>query len=76
MYKLFPINPTLLSMDYISNPNANAGDLAIFFKKGQTRTYLGVPKYLAYRLYYTQTAEAMMRLYSTEIKKKFKVFVK
>lgn len=71
MQKTFPLNPTLLAMQY----HSINGRLAITFKKGQIRTYNEVPKELAYKLYYKQTASETMAVYSNEIKKKFKVEV-
>ena len=71
IHTAFPINATLLSMSYGNNE-----ELAIIFRKGQTRTYSGVGQETAYKLFYLKTASDVMRFYALKIKKKYKVTVK
>lgn len=71
MNAILPINKTLVSLTY----NSQTESLAILFRKGQTRTYHGVPITTAYKLAYSKDASALLHTYATEIKKKFKVTV-
>lgn len=72
MYTTLPTNQTLLAIQY----NSGSESLDVIFRKGQIRTYHGVPITTAYRLAYSKDPASAMQIYSTEIKKKFKVTVK
>lgn len=60
--KPFPNNPVLKSMTYHDDK------LSIEFKRsGQIRTYLAAPE-LAYKLFYSKSADDSLKIYSNEIK--------
>jgi hypothetical protein len=65
--KQFNKNPILAAMEY------TAGNLKIYFKKGQIRVYGAVPAPIAYGLFYKTNAADTLQYYSTQIKGSFTV---
>lgn len=67
----FPFNPVLVSMEY-----DNVEKLTLEFRKKtgtQKRTYTGVPKIVAYTLFYKKTGTDVLMYFAKYIKKQYKV---
>lgn len=70
------ISTTLPKNNVITQMSYHNEMLVIMFKKGQERSYSGVPAPVAYGLYYTKTGSECLAYYSNNIKGKYTVTVK
>lgn len=71
--KVFPYNPVIISIEY----NSAAAEMKISFRKiGEIRTYAEVPNEIFYKLYYLNTVADLLRYYTKNIRKKFKLIDK